>query len=70
MMQSFRHRVRALRARLSSVRSRNRGLQEIFEGIYSKGSWGGQEMPGPSTPAPAAIRPVEALRRHHQEIHP
>lgn len=45
-MQSFRHRVRALRARLSSVRSRNRGLQEIFEDIYTNRSWGGQENAG------------------------
>lgn len=67
MMRSFRHRVRALRARLSSVRYRHSDLQKIFEDIYTNRSWGGQEDPGafnsgsgsdlgPSTPYVDIIR--------------
>lgn len=47
MINSLRHRARALRARFQAVRYRHKSLQQIFESIYSKGVWGG----GPETGA-------------------
>ena len=46
MMDSLRYRVRAFRARLAAARYRHMSLQQIFEDIYSKGSWGGEEETG------------------------
>lgn len=64
MMQSLRHRVRALRARFSSLRYRRMNLQQVFEGIYSKGSWGGQEDAGAFNSGSGIPLPGRYLARH------
>lgn len=72
MIDALKCKLRALRARFAALRYRNMKLQDVFEEIYGKRMWGGNNHSGSfnsgSGSDGTASRPyVEAISRYIQE---